>query len=69
MKKTNTKKEPVRAPSKVDSPLQACIRVEKLFRETSEYHIIMDDPNVGLGDWLKRVIRSGKKTKLSGQRA
>jgi hypothetical protein len=62
MKKTDTKKGPALAPAKIDSPLQACIRVEKLFRDMSEYHIVMEDPNVGFGEWLKRVIRNGKKS-------
>lgn len=48
---------------RVVGPLEACIRMERLLRGADTYHIAMDYPTckLGLGKWLKRVIRNAKR--------
>jgi len=44
------------------TPMQALERIEQTLRGTDAYHIAMDVPTckVGLGLWIKRVIRQNK---------
>lgn len=46
------------------TPLEACIRIERLLRSTDTYHlahVAMDrEAKVGLAQWLKKVIKHAK---------
>ena len=63
MKKPKTK--PSGALQPIVDPLAACIRVERMLRGSISYHYAMDFPQckIGLGQWLKRVIRHAKRSR------
>jgi len=50
----------------LETPLEACIRIEKILRDTDAYHLATDrEGKVGLGSWLKKVIRVAKASRQS----
>ncbi len=55
-------KKSKKAPPLIETPLQACVRIEKILRRDMAYHIAMDrEGKVGLGQWLKKVIKQARR--------